>query len=382
MELSEFLNEWNNSSDCLLVHTSGSTGKPKPMMVEKEKMLNSARITCDFLGLKPGDTALLCMSLDYIAGKMMVVRSIERHLQLVSVKPSGHPLSDESLAHSLLMDFASDGKKASEHDVTDIESLGHDVGDICFNFVAMVPMQVYNSLQVPEERERLSHIKNLIIGGGAIDDALASELREMSEEFRKKNGYENAIWSTYGMTETLSHIALRRLNGKEASDWYQPFDSVRIGTNEEGCLVIDAPLVCEKQLVTNDIVEIKEKFTPSETHGHGICLCPDSGHQFLFRIKGRKDNVICSGGIKIQIEEVEDKLRPYLLAPFMLAKKKDEKFGEIAVLITESQDLQGVEHICREILPKYWIPKEYLHFDHLPLTETGKPKRSILMGKC
>ena len=352
MELSEFLNEWNDSSDCLLVHTSGSTGKPKPMWVEKRRMLNSARITCDFLGLKPGDTALLCMSLDYIAGKMMVVRSIERHLRLVSVKPCGHPLSE------------------------------HDATDMSFDFVAMVPMQVYNSLQVPKERERLSRVKHLIIGGGAIDDALASELRKMSEEFRKKYGYENAIWSTYGMTETLSHIALRRLNGKEASDWYQSFDSVKVSTNEDGCLVIDAPLVCEKQLITNDIVEIQEKFTPSESQGHVDILCPNSGHKLLFRIKGRKDNVICSGGIKIQIEEVEDKLRPHLSFPFMLAKKKDEKFGEIAVLITESQDLQGVEHICREILPKYWIPKEYLHFDHLPLTETGKPKRSILMGEC
>ncbi len=322
MKLKDFLDDWTSPSDKILVHTSGSTGKPKPMWVEKSRMCNSARITCDFLGLKPGDTALLCMSLDYIAGKMMVVRSIERGLGLIAVKPSGHPLSDESLLDSQCVDF---------------------------DFVAMVPMQVYNSLQVPKERERLSRIKHLIIGGGAIDDALAAELRPLP----------NAVWSTYGMTETLSHIALRRLNGEEASEWYQPFDSVRISTNEEGCLVIDAPLVCPKTLVTNDIVEIKE--------------------EKLFRIKGRKDNVICSGGIKIQIEEVEDKLRPHLTAPFMLAKKKDEKFGEIAVLITESHDLQEVERICRQVLPKYWIPKEYLHFDQLPLTETGKPKRSILM---
>ena len=308
-------------------------------MVEKRRMLNSARITCDFLGLKQGDTALLCMSLDYIAGKMMVVRSIERGLQLVSVKPSGHPLSDESLLDSKNIDF---------------------------EFAAMVPMQVYNSLQVPKERERLSHIKHLIIGGGAIDDALASELRKMSQEFQEKHGYENAIWSTYGMTETLSHIALRRLNGEEANEWYQPFDSVRVSTNEEGCLVIDAPLVCKDTLMTNDIAEIKEVETMQ-------------GSKIRFRIKGRKDNVICSGGIKIQIEEVEDKLRPYLTAPFMLAKKKDEKFGEIAVLITESQDLQKVKRICRQVLPKYWIPREYLHYDQLPLTETGKPKRSILL---
>lgn len=339
MTVNDFLQEWNSPSETLLVHTSGSTGKPKPMWVEKQRMLNSAHITCDFLGLRPGDSALLCMSLDYIAGKMMVVRSIERKLRLFSVKPSGHPLSDESLAKMVEMDF---------------------------DFVAMVPMQVYNTLQVPLERERLSRIKHLIIGGGAIDDALAEELRSLP----------GAVWSTYGMTETLSHIALRRLNGEEASEWYQPFDSVGVSLNSDGCLVIDAPLVCSEPLVTNDIAEIKQQETSSHSSDASSSLKTSSPH-VLFRIKGRKDNVICSGGIKIQIEEVENLLRQHLDAPFLLAKKKDEKFGEIAVLVTESGDLEGVEAICRQVLPKYWVPRQYLHFDQLPMTETGKPKRAI-----
>lgn len=339
MTLEEFLDTWHSPSETLLVHTSGSTGTPKPMLVEKRRMLNSAKITCDFLGLKPGDAALLCMSLDYIAGKMMVVRSIERKLRLFSVKPSGHPLSDESLAKMVEMDF---------------------------DFVAMVPMQVYNTLQVPQERERLSRIKHLIIGGGAIDDALAEELRSLP----------GAVWSTYGMTETLSHIALRRLNGEEASEWYQPFDSVGVSLNSDGCLVIDAPLVCSEPLVTNDIAEIKQQETSSHSSDASSSLKTSSPH-VLFRIKGRKDNVICSGGIKIQIEEVENLLRQHLDAPFLLAKKKDEKFGEIAVLVTESGDLEGVEAICRQVLPKYWVPRQYLHFDQLPMTETGKPKRAI-----
>ena len=339
MTVNDFLQEWNSPSETLLVHTSGSTGKPKPMWVEKQRMLNSAHITCDFLGLRPGDSALLCMSLDYIAGKMMVVRSIERKLRLFSVKPSGHPLSDESLAKMVEMDF---------------------------DFVAMVPMQVYNTLQVPQERERLSRIKHLIIGGGAIDDALAEELRSLP----------GAVWSTYGMTETLSHIALRRLNGEEASEWYQPFDSVGVSLNSDGCLVIDAPLVCSEPLVTNDIAEIKQQETSSHSSDASSSLKTSSPH-VLFRIKGRKDNVICSGGIKIQIEEVENLLRQHLDAPFLLAKKKDEKFGEIAVLVTESGDLEGVEAICRQVLPRYWVPRQYLHFDQLPMTETGKPKRAI-----
>ena len=349
MTLEDFFSEWNNDSDRVLVHTSGSTGKPKPMMVEKKRMLNSARITCDFLGLKPGDSALLCMSLDYIAGKMVVVRSIERHLHLISVSPSGHPLKDINL------------KDVNGKDVN---------GEI--TFAAMVPMQVYNTLQVPEERERLTHIRHLIIGGGAIDASLEKELQALPGNI--------AIWSTYGMTETLSHIALRRINGAEASEWYQPFDSVKISQTDEGCLVIDAPLVCAETLVTNDIVEI-ESYIYNKVE------------KLRFRIKGRKDNVICSGGIKIQIEEVEALLKPHLEKPFMIAKKKDEKFGEIAVLLTEDEDLKKVEATIRRLLSgksddsnksseskshKYWIPREYLHVEHLPLTETGKPKRCCL----
>lgn len=343
MTLEDFFSEWNNDSDRVLVHTSGSTGKPKPMMVEKKRMLNSARITCDFLGLKPGDSALLCMSLDYIAGKMVVVRSIERHLHLISVSPSGHPLKDIDL------------KDVNGKDVN---------GEI--TFAAMVPMQVYNTLQVPEERERLTHVRHLIIGGGAIDASLEKELRSLPGNI--------AIWSTYGMTETLSHIALRRINGDEASEWYQPFDSVKISQTEEGCLVIDAPLVCAETLVTNDIVEI-EPYIYNKVENH------NKVEKTRFRIKGRKDNVICSGGIKIQIEEVEEFLKPHLEKPFMLAKKKDEKFGEIAVLMSEDKEIKTVEATIRRLLSdhKYWIPREFRYVDHLPLTETGKPKRSILL---
>ena len=315
MSLDEFLEEWNNPSPYVHVQTSGSTGAPKPMLVEKQRMLNSARITCDFLGLREGDTALLCMSLDYIAGKMMVVRSIERGLKLTTVAPSGHPLSTP---HSPL------------------------------DFAAMVPMQVYNSLQVPEEKERLMQIRHLIIGGGAIDDALAAALRT----------FPNHVWSTYGMTETLSHIALRRLNGPEASEWYTPFPSVKVSLNEDHCLVIDAPLVCATRLVTNDIAELSSGSVPS----------------MKFRILGRKDNVICSGGIKIQIETVERQLRPHLQAPFLITKRPDAKFGEVVVLLTEGTVPEAKE-VCLRILPKYHQPRVYLHVDQIPLTATGKPAR-------
>ena len=207
----------------------------------------------------------------------------------------------------------------------------------------MVPMQVYNTLQVPEERERLMGIRHLIIGGGAIDEALGAELKN----------FPYAVWSTYGMTETLSHIALRRLSGPEASDWYIPFPSVKVSLSEDGCLVIDAPEVCPERLVTNDIAEISPQG---------------------FRILGRKDNVICSGGIKIQIEEVESRLRPFLRVPYLISKRPDPKFGEVAVLLTEDS-VDEARQVCERVLPKYHLPRHYLHVDHLPLTETGKPAR-------
>ena len=323
MDLEAFLAEWHNDSPTVLVHTSGSTGKPKPMLVEKRRMQASARITCRFLGLHEGDTALLCMPLDYIAGKMMVVRALTCGLQLVSVPPSSHPL-----ATSHLSPFPSR-----------------------LDFAAMVPLQVWNSLQVPEERHRLMHIRHLIIGGGAIDQALASQLAD----------FPHQVWSTYGMTETLSHIALRRLNGPEASDWYTPFDGVTLSLTDEGCLVISAPAVHEGPLVTNDIAE----------------LSPPAPASFprRFRILGRKDNVVCSGGIKIQIEEVERLLRPHLHVPYMITKAPDEKLGEQVVLLTESKTVGDVLALCRLHLPKYWVPRRILSVDRLPLTETGKPAR-------
>lgn len=329
MTLKEFLDSWHNGGATIRVKTSGSTGMPKEMEVEKKRMLASARVTCDFLGLRQGDTALLCMSLDYIAGKMMVVRSIERGLRLMTVEPSGHPMKGLTEAADL---------------------------------VAMVPMQVYNTLQVESERRLLMQSKHLLIGGGAIDKELEAALRD----------FPNAVWSTYGMTETLSHIALRRINGKEASPWYVPFDAVEVRQNADGCLVIDAPGICSETLTTNDIVEM---------HADGR----------RFRIVGRKDNVICSGGVKIQIEEVEALLKGHVDVPFVVTKCRDEKFGEAVVMLYESGEQSfattvaggngngagccSLRRVAERVLPRYWQPKYYFAVDSLPLTGTGKPAR-------
>ena len=312
--LEAFLQEWHNDEPTVWVHTSGSTGTPKPMQVEKKRMMASARLTCSFLGLKEGDSALLCMPLQYIAGKMVVVRSLVAGLKLIPVAPSGHPLKDLKEAPT---------------------------------FAAMIPMQVFNTLQVPKEKDKLKKIKHLIIGGGAIDDALATELKD----------FPNHVWSTYGMTETLSHIALRRLNGKDASNWYTPFDNVRIRLSEEGTLIIHAPNVCAEELTTNDIAEINE--------------------EGKFRILGRKDNTINSGGVKIQIEQVEACLKKHLDVPFQITARADAKFGEIVVLLyNKVKDEASVRQACEEALPTYWVPKAYIAVDELPMTGTGKPDRA------
>ena len=312
-DLDAFLQEWQNDEPTVWVHTSGSTGTPKPMQVEKKRMEASARLTCSFLGLKEGDSALLCMPLQYIAGKMVVVRSLVAGLNLIPVAPSGHPLKD----------------------LKEVPT-----------FAAMIPMQVYNTLQVPEERAKLMKIKHLIIGGGAIDEVLANDLKS----------FPNHVWSTYGMTETLSHIALRKLNGQDASDWYTPFDNVRIRLSEEGTLIIHAPNVCAEELTTNDIAEI---------NGEG-----------KFRILGRKDNTINSGGVKIQIEQVEGLLKKYLDIPFQITARKDAKFGEIVVLIYNKVGNEAnIRQVCENTLPTYWVPKAYIPVDELPMTGTGKPDR-------
>lgn len=320
MTLDEFVSDWQSDSPTLLVHTSGSTGKPKPMLVEKRRMEASARITCGFLGLRAGDTALLCMPLDFIAGKMVVVRSLVWGLRLVAVEPSGHPL--KGLTESP-------------------------------TFAAMVPMQVYNSLKVEEERRLLRGITHLIIGGGAVNSDMAEELR----------GFPNAVWSTYGMTETLSHIALRRLSGAEASEWYEPFDGVGVTTNADGCLVIDAPAVCAQPLVTNDIAEIAA-----------------DGRRF--RIRGRRDNVVCSGGLKLQIEEMEARLQPHLNVPYMISKRPDDKFGEAVVLLAVTDDMESVREVCRKHMPRYEQPRYFLAVSELPMTPTGKPARAEAMKLC
>ena len=277
-----FLNEWFNDDPVITVHTSGSTGAPKELLVRKDQMIQSARLTCEFLDLKQGETALLCM-------------------------------------------------------------------DTPLRFAAMVPLQVYNTFQIPEEKEKLKQTEILIIGGGAVDKALEEKIRNLS----------NAVYSTYGMTETLSHIALRRLNGAAASDRYYPFSSVELFLSSENTLMINAPLVCDDTLQTNDIARIY----------------PDGS----FTILGRKDNVINSGGIKVQAEEIEAKLHSLIMVPYVVTCIPDIKLGEAIVLLMEqTEDWDKIERALPGILPSYCCPKQIKIVDRIPQTENGKVNPEII----
>ena len=312
-DMEDFKSRWLNESPTMRVQTSGSTGQPKKMEVGKVNMWASAEATIKALGLQPGNTALLAMPLRFIAGQMVMVRSFAAPLTLIPVAPNSHPY-----AHL------------------------HEAPD----FSALTPMQVYESLKVPHERSLLRRTLCLIIGGGAISPDLERELRT----------FPNSVWSTYGMTETLSHIALRRLNGPEATDSYHPLPGVEVTLSSEGKLQIYAPEINAERLETNDLAEI----------------LPDGS----FRILGRCDNVICSGGIKLQIEKIEEKLTA-LGIPCQITAVPDKRLGETVTLLYEGDESETrLAEQCRNLLDKYEIPRHYLQVEKLPLTVTNKPARA------
>lgn len=319
-ELHEFLLNWNDSSSHITVHTSGSTGEPAPHKVEKERMVHSAEATLRFLDLHPGDSALLCMPLRYIAGKMMVVRALVGRLRLQLVPPSSHPL--RSLASALPFS---------------------DVATLVPHFLAVTPHQALSTLEDEAERSLFERIPVVIIGGGAVTPQLHKALQSC----------QGRVYSTYGMTETLSHIAMRRLNGSEQSEWYTPLPGVRISQGEDGCLVIDAPGVCPTRLVTHDLCEI--------------------GSDGRFKIAGRVDNIISSGGIKLSLERLETKLEG-IGTDFLLTSVPDVHLGEALTLLHTG----GVPSpdALRSRLERFEIPRHILQAEALPLTETGKPARA------
>ena len=307
-----FIQQWLDEKDSVLVKTSGSTGAPKEILLSKQQMINSAKATGIFFKLPEKTTALLCLPSNYIAGKMMLVRAMVLGWDLHVVAPEKDAITQY---------------------------------DNEYDFVAMVPYQVHHSIN------SLNKIRKLIIGGGAISEKLNNELQNVNTE----------VFATYGMTETITHIAVRRINGLAKSNEYTALPNVKFSLDERGCLVIEAYDVSEIKVITNDIVRLNSSTT--------------------FEYLGRIDNVINSGGVKLFPEQIEAKLSPFISLPFIIASENDQVLGERLVLILESEsnDISSTISESFQYLNPYERPKKIYAFSTFPFTATGKIKRSEVL---
>lgn len=317
-EIIDFLAQWYGADHTITAHTSGSTGPPKAIFLEKKFVAQSAMRTLDFFDLKPGQRVLLCLPLRYIAGKLMVVRALLGELDLCTSDPTS--------------DFAFLARCPANF----------------FRFAAMVPNQVTKLLEAPE---RFDGLERLLIGGSALSSRLETELGKVS----------TACFASYGMTETATHIALRRINGQNASDRFQCLGQIQVGLSERGCLTIKMPGLDVTSLETNDLAELDGAET--------------------FKILGRADNVIISGGIKYFPEVLEKKLEDLIACPFFIGSQPDETLGHRIVLVVEARADAHMKNTLEthftQHLDRYERPRDILFKDTLKRTETGKIIRQI-----
>ena len=296
--IGEFLLDWFDEKEFIEMKTSGTTGLPKLVKLEKQAMIQSALATGDFFGLEPGNKALLCLPVKFVAGKMMLVRSLILGLDLDVTAPSLEPLAFNTTQ---------------------------------YDFVAMVPLQVQNSI------EALKNVKKLIIGGAKMDAVLEEKLLPLKTE----------VYETYGMTETITHIAAK----KAGSNAFSVLPNVKIAKDDRGCLVITVPAISEESIVTNDLVEIVRE------------------DQFI--LLGRIDNVINSGGVKLIPEQIEAKLIDKITNKFFVTGVPDSLLGEKLILVIEGEK-QDFDADFFNVLDKYEKPKEIVFVPKFKENENGK----------
>ena len=310
-----FLAEWYNDEDSIEVQTSGSTGVPKLISLKKAFIAESAARTIGFFGLKQGDRILHCLPSRYIAGKLMLVRALVGELDLHLVDPS----SDFSFLKT-----------------------NH------FKFAAMVVNQVGKLFKFGNEW----NLEHLLIGGSAIPLSLESKLQQTKTK----------CYSSYAMTETATHIALRKLNGTTRDEYYHCLEGIHVELSKNSCIRINMPGLENGFIETNDLGELKDTKT--------------------FKVFGRVDNVIISGGIKFLPEQIEKKLENCISYPFAISSVPDDQLGEKMVLVVEGisdEKLKSnLEKTCKEFLSKYECPKEIVFIDKLPNTSNGKLDRNLL----
>jgi O-succinylbenzoic acid--CoA ligase len=303
--IGDFLLDWFDDKSYIDLQTSGTTGEPKIIRTDKQAMVNSALATGDFFKLSPGDKALYCLPTKYIAGKMMLVRSFILGLDIDFIAPRSHPLAKN---------------------------------DTKYDFVAMVPLQAQNSLA------GLTNVKKMIVGGAKMSKRLEKSLLKVKTE----------VYETYGMTETITHIAAKKVGDKA----FSLLPNIQISQNDKKCLVIDAPKISPEPIVTNDLVEII------------------NGNQFVFL--GRIDNVVNSGGIKLIPEQIEEKLSNGIHSRFFVGGIPDSVLGEKLILVIEG-DKQDADELSFAMLDKYEKPKEVFYVPKFMETENGKIKRKEIL---
>jgi len=299
------------SAEQIAFHTSGTTGPPKTICFTKQQLIRSARTTCGFFGLTESTTGLLCLPCKYVAGRLMLVRAMVSGMDLVAVSPSLFPLEEISAQP--------------------------------IHFAAMTPAQVYTCIR--KDLPDFEKIGTVIIGGGEISAGLEEQLRRV----------DNSLYATYGMTETLTHVAVREIGESE----YKAVDPETVfSVTDDQRLVITIPYIREEPLETTDIVELKSSAS--------------------FHWLGRADNVINSGGVKLHPEQIEQKLQSADILSgrvFYVTSRKNETFGELPVLVVEhigEPPGHSFLDILNPLLGKHEQLKAVMFVPQIFRTETGK----------
>ncbi|MBW8049069.1 MAG: AMP-binding protein [Cytophagales bacterium] len=365
----KFCQEWMSGKTAFRVNTSGTTGKPRQITITRDHMITSAQSTGKTFGLEKGDSALVCLSTDHIAGIMMLVRGFELGLKLTVIPPTSDPLKDFP-------------------------------DNIRFDFTAFVPLQLHTIIkESPEKISILNKMKAIIVGGASVNDSLEKKVQIIKAP----------VYNTYGMTETASHIAIRRLNGPDRSAFYKIMDGVEIGIDQRNCLKIKS--ANNKWLITNDLVEISPPtgppLTPSppESEKRGIGETEKRGRQFTdspihpfidsvrnnggggfrgaaFKWLGRIDNIINSGGVKVQVEKVEAALETVMTKlkhsnRLFVTGLPHPALGKTVAVVFEGKSFsrekkEKIKKALSQVLSKYEIPRYFYYLNKFKETPSGK----------
>jgi O-succinylbenzoic acid--CoA ligase len=319
-----FIREWMNGQPQFILFTSGSTGSPKSITITRVQMITSAKLTAQALQLNQHHQALICLDTKYIAGKMMIVRCLVNNMKIFIVDPCANPLYKIPV-------------------------------DQTIHFAALVPYQV-KSILASKHPHLFNNLTTVIIGGARLPDTTHALL----------HNYDVACYASYGMTETISHIALQRLNGISASDYFTTLVNISIRKDGRECLVIKTPYL-DEEIVTNDIVEII--------------------NQNNFKWLGRWDNIINTGGFKVIPEKIESEIEKIFksiptVGRFFIYGMEDENFGQKVVLVLEGtsieSDLNPLKKSFTELLQSlnyYERPKAVIFVPQFIFTATGKIDR-------